>query len=164
MSHPTLGWLKVRDDVAFGSWEPDQQPFSFPYRLSFVDWLRPVVKGRGVGVTQAFFVTFGVSLSLCFGSGTWFILSLVGPTGVVESSLEAPSSSADVRVCSQVKTGLVLGDLKFCLEFVLVTRRLAGGWLFRHIGGRCGNRMDGGRAGSVCMFGLLSFCRVTIVV
>jgi hypothetical protein len=49
------------------------------------------------------------------------MLSLVGPTGVVESSLEAPSSSADVRVC--IQNWFCFGDLRFCLEFVWVTRR-----------------------------------------
>jgi hypothetical protein len=88
-------WPRGREN-----WINNISPFYI--RLSFGDWLRPVVKGRGVGINRVFFVTFAVTVCyFTFGFGTWFILSLVGPAGVVESSLEAPSSSADVRVCSQ---------------------------------------------------------------
>jgi hypothetical protein len=71
LSHPTLGWLKFSNDVALGALELDQQPFSFHIRLSFDDWLRPVVKGRGVGINGVFFVTFAVRVCYyTFGFGT----------------------------------------------------------------------------------------------
>jgi hypothetical protein len=66
-----------------------------------------------------------------FDFGTREILGVVGPTGVTESSLEAPSSSADVRVCKQ--HWVWFWGPKFCLEFGWVTRRLAGGLLSRYI-------------------------------
>jgi hypothetical protein len=62
VSHPTLRWLKVSDDVAMGreNWINSLSPFHI--RLSFGDWLRPVVKDSGVGINRAFFVTFLVTV------------------------------------------------------------------------------------------------------
>jgi hypothetical protein len=69
-------------------------------------------------------------------------LSLVGPAGVAESSLEAPSSSADAWVCSQ--NWFWFWDSKFCVEFVW----LPGVWLAGSCSdtsrSRCGVRTDGG--------------------
>jgi hypothetical protein len=91
------------------------------------------------------------------------MLSLVGPAGVVESSLEAPSSSADARVC--IQNWFCFGDLKFWFGICLVARRLAGGKLFRYIAELMwGSDGQGSEAGSVCMFGLSSFCRVKLIV
>jgi hypothetical protein len=144
------------------NWINNLSPFHI--RLSLGDWLRPVVKSRGVGINRVFFVTFAVTVFYSiFGSGTWFFLSLVGPADVVEFNLEAPSSSANAWVCSQ--NWFWFGDLKFCLEFVW----LPGVWLAGNCSdtsqSRRGNRTDGGLGlGSVCMFGLLSFCRFKIMV
>jgi hypothetical protein len=59
--HPTLRWLKVSDDMAMGAWNWINNLSAFHIRLSFGDWLRPVVKGRGVGISRVFFVTFAVT-------------------------------------------------------------------------------------------------------
>jgi hypothetical protein len=57
-------------------------------------------------------------------------LVLIGQAGVVESSLEALSSSTDARVCNQ-KLVLVLG-FEILFRIGLVIRRLAGGQLPRY--------------------------------
>jgi hypothetical protein len=117
--------------------------FPFHIRLSFGDWLQLVVKGRGVGINWVFFVTFTVtSCYSIFGSGTWIILSLVGPASVVESSLEAPSSSADVWVCRQ--NWFCFWNLKFCLEFVWLPGVWLAGSCSNTSQSRCGDQMDGG--------------------
>jgi hypothetical protein len=142
------------------NWINNLSPFHI--RLSFGDWLRPVVKGIGVGINRVFSVTVAVtSCYSTFGFGTWIILSLVGPAGVVGSSLEAPSSSADVRVCSQ--NLFCFGNLKFCLEFVWVTRRLAGGRVYRYIAEPMWDQMDGGLGLALFVCVSLSFCRVKIM-
>jgi hypothetical protein len=88
-----------------GNWINNLSPFHI--RLLIGDWLRPVVKGGGVGINQVFSVTFAVTVCYSiFGSGTRFILSLVSPAGVVESSLKTPSSSDDARICSHNGFGL----------------------------------------------------------
>jgi hypothetical protein len=107
-----------------GAKELDRRLFSlsFPgYRLLIE---RPVVKGRGVGINRVFLVTFLVSIGYStFGFGSSEILGVVGPTVVVEYSLEAPSSSAYVRVCNKTGFGFV-GSI-FRLELV----GLPGVWL-----------------------------------
>jgi hypothetical protein len=167
LSHPTLGRFKVSYDVAVGAWELDQQHFSFTYKAIVDDWLRPVVKVRGMGINRVFFVNFVVTVCYStFGFGTWIAhsatpihriptyLSLIGPAGVVESSLEALSSIADARVCSQ--NWFWFWDLKFCLEFVWAVDPI-------HRGADVG---IGGKGDWVWLrlYVLLSFCRVKIMV
>jgi hypothetical protein len=144
-----------------GDWINNLSPFRI--RLSFRDWLRPVVKGRGVGINRVFFVTFVVTICYSiFGSGTWIILSLVGPAGVVDSSLEATSSSADTRVCSENWFGF--GDLKFWVGIVWFPGVWMAGCCSDTSRSRCGNRKDGGMGLALFVCVLLSFCRVKIMV
>jgi hypothetical protein len=111
-------------------------------RLSFGDWLRSVLKIRGVGIDRVFFLTFAFTIFYStFGFGTWFVLSSVGPPFVAVSSLEAPWSSADARVCSQ--NWFWFWDLKFCLEFVW----LPGVWLPAVVPIHRGARLGIGRTG-----------------
>jgi hypothetical protein len=143
------------------NWINNISPFHI--RLSFGDWLRPGVTCRGVGINRVFFVTFAVTICYStFGFGTWFVLSSVGPAGGVQSSLEAPSSSADDRVCSQ--NCFWFWDLKFCLEFVW----LRGVWLPAVVPIHRGANLGIGRTGVWgwlrCVCGLLSFCKVKIMV
>jgi hypothetical protein len=66
-----LGLLKVSDDGPWGreNWINNLSPFHI--RLSFGNWLRPVVKGRRVGINRVFFVTFAVTMCYpIFGLGT----------------------------------------------------------------------------------------------
>jgi hypothetical protein len=134
----------------------DRRPFSLSFQgLSFVDW-RPEVKGRGVGklteVSWWLLKPQAVTLRLVY----WYErdLGAVGLTGGAESSLHAPSSSADVRVCKQ--NWVWFWGAKFGLEFGWVTRRLAGGRCPGTLWGRCGVRRAGFRGWlryvCVCVF------------
>jgi hypothetical protein len=74
-------------------------------RLSFVDWVTGGERQSGGKLTEFswwLLKSQAVTLPLVYVEfGTIEILGVVCPTGVTESSLEAPSSSADVRVCKQ---------------------------------------------------------------
>jgi hypothetical protein len=140
-------WPWVREN-----WINKLSPFHI--RLSFGDWLRPMVKGRALGINRVPFATFAVTICYStFSFDTWFILNLVGPAVVLESSLEARSSSADAWVCSQNW----FRDLKFCLEFVW----LPGVWLRAvvpiHRGAKLGIGTKGFWGCLRCVCGLLSF-------
>jgi hypothetical protein len=73
-------------------------------------------------------VDFGVTVRhSVFGSGLLKSLGFGWPTGEVDSSLEAPRSYADVRVCSRAKTVLVLRDFK--ILFGVLFSVIPGAWL-----------------------------------
>jgi hypothetical protein len=139
-----------------GTRELDRRPFSLSLQGYLLLIGRPVVKGRGVGINRVFLVTFVVTSAYStFDFRTRDILGLVGPTGVVESSLEAPSSSADARACNQ--NWFWFWCLKFCLELVW----LPGVWLTGSCPGtsrsRCGDWKGGVlRLAPVCMRVLFS--------
>jgi hypothetical protein len=88
-------------------------------------------KAEGWGIYRAFLGASKAPSGYSKFGLRWFWyerdLGVVGPTGVTESSLEAPSSSADVTVCKQNWVWF------WGPKFGWATRRLAGGLLSRYI-------------------------------
>jgi hypothetical protein len=74
-------------------------------RLLFVDWVTGGERQRGGEINRGFLVASKAPSGYSTFGLRWFWyerdLGAVGLTGVKECSLEAPSSSADVRVCKQ---------------------------------------------------------------
>jgi hypothetical protein len=135
-------------------------------RLSFVDWVTGGERQMGGEINRGFlgaskapsgYSTFGLRW-------LWYErdLGAVVPTGLKESSLAAPSSSADVRVCKQNRVWF--WGPKYCLEFGWVTRLLAGGRCSGTLWGRFGFS-TGGVQGliPVCMC-VCFLCRVVMMV
>jgi hypothetical protein len=89
-----------------------------PFLYTAIDWrlVTSVWWKAGERTIRGFLVDFGVTVRHCFSFWSVKSLGFGRPTDAVDSSLEAPWSYADARVCSRAETGVVFeGVLKFCL-------------------------------------------------
>jgi hypothetical protein len=145
------------------NWINNLSPFHIGYRLSigYGRWWK--VEGWEVTEFLCGFRSHKLLLYFWF----WYVNYLeflVAPAGVVESSLEAPSSSADARVCSKNWFWFWFWGLKFCLELFWSPGVWLAGSCTDTSRSRCEDRTGGGLglAPFVCV--LLPFCRVAIMV